>query len=220
MLSAAVLVPCALVCAWLGGAAFLALLALAAIGTSVEWLGMVRAAIDPMLDGRGFVALVAGLAYLAVAALSLAWLRADPDVGRLDLLYLLALVWATDIGAYGAGRLIGGPRLAPRISPGKTVSGALGGLLAAVLVGVVAAAAVDAPASLGRAALVSAGLGIVAQAGDLLESYAKRRCGVKDSGWLIPGHGGLLDRLDALLATAPAAALLALTGSRGVVLWG
>ncbi len=131
-------------------------------------------------------------------------------------------MWASDIGAYVAGRAIGGPRLAPRISPGKTVSGALGGLLAAVLVGIVAALSLAAshPAALWRAGLLAGLLGVVAQAGDLGESYVKRHFGVKDSGRLIPGHGGLLDRLDALLAVALAASLLALIEGRGVVLWG
>jgi phosphatidate cytidylyltransferase len=113
------------------------------------------------------------------------------------------------------GRLVGGPKLAPAVSPGKTWSGACGGLVAAALVGVAAAKlAGGAP----RAALISAAaLGVVAQAGDLLESALKRHFGVKDSGHLIPGHGGLLDRLDAVLLAAPAAALL--SAIRGVELW-
>ena len=116
-----------------------------------------------------------------------------------------------------AGRPIGGPRLAPRISPGKTASGALGGLAAAVLVGDRRSACLR-PRSC-RAGALAGLLGMVAQAGDLAESYAKRHFGVKDSGRLIPGHGGLLDRLDALLAVALAAAMLALIDGRGVVLW-
>ncbi len=138
-------------------------------------------------------------------------------MGRTNLLFLLLLVWASDIGAYASGRAIGGPRLAPRISPGKTASGALGGLAAAVLVGV-AAATISSTAVI-RAGALAGLLGMVAQAGDLAESYAKRRFGVKDSGRLIPGHGGLLDRVDALLAVALAAAILALIDGRGVVLW-
>ena len=140
--------------------------------------------------------------------------------GRANLLFLLLLVWASDIGAYLVGRPIGGPRLAPRISPGKTWSGAVGGLLAAVLVGVVAALpTAPTPPLVARAACSPALLGVVAQAGDLAESCVKRHFGVKDSGRLIPGHGGLLDRLDALLAVALAASLLALMQGRGVVLW-
>jgi phosphatidate cytidylyltransferase len=211
VLSAAVLAPIALICIWVGSAAFGVLMLVGTVGLMVEWVGMVRV-------GRGTSAsLAAGAAYILLAAAGLVWLRADPMAGRANLLFLLVLVWASDIGAYTAGRAIGGALLAPRISPGKTVSGALGGLLAAVLVGV--AAALTTPASLWRAGMLAGLLGIVAQAGDLAESFAKRQFGVKDSGRLIPGHGGLLDRLDALLAVALAASLLALMQGRGVVLW-
>ena len=134
------------------------------------------------------------------------------------MLFLLLVVWAGDIGAYLVGRWIGGPRLAPRISPGKTWSGAVGGLVAAVAAGLLAAHSCRTPRSW-RAVVIAAVLGIVAQAGDLLESFVKRRLEVKDSGHLIPGHGGLFDRLDGVLAAAPVAALLALTLGRGVVLW-
>ncbi len=216
VLSAAVLAPLALICIWIGGIAFGLLVVAATVGLLAEWLGMVRA-------GQGTSAsLVAGAAYILLAAAGLAWLRIDPVVGRANMLFLLVLVWASDIGAYAAGRSIGGRRLAPQISPGKTVSGASGGLLAAVMVGVVAAVALAASPSVSiwRAGVLAGLLGIVAQAGDLGESYVKRRFGVKDSGRLIPGHGGLLDRLDALLAVALAASLLALMQGRGVVLWG
>ena len=125
----------------------------------------------------------------------------------------------SDIGAYLVGRWIGGPRLAPRISPGKTWSGAVGGLLAAVAAGLLAAHVLSDAAGLARVRWSPPLLGVVAQAGDLLESFVKRRLEVKDSGHLIPGHGGLFDRLDGVLAAAPAAALLALTLGRGVVLW-
>lgn len=212
VLSAAVLAPLALICIWFGGLAFAVLMVVATVGLLAEWVGMVRV-------GHGSAAsLVVGAVYILLAAAGLIWLRADPAAGRANLLFLLALVWASDIGAYTAGRAVGGPRLAPRISPGKTISGALGGLLAAALVGV--AAALPLSASPWRAGALAGGLGIIAQAGDLAESFVKRHFDVKDSGWLIPGHGGLLDRLDALLAVALAASLLALMEGRGVVLWG
>ena len=211
VLSAAVLAPIALICIWIGGLAFGVLVLAAAVGLLVEWAAMVRV-------GRGSAAsLAAGVVYILVAAAGLIWLRADPAAGRANLLFLLALVWASDIGAYAAGRAIGGPLLAPLISPGKTVAGALGGLLAAVLVGIAAALATS--AILWHAGVLAGLLGIVSQAGDLGESYVKRQFGVKDSGRLIPGHGGLLDRVDALLAVALAASLLALMEGRGVVLW-
>lgn len=185
-----------------GGAA-LALLGLAALLV----LGVTR---------RGRLAL--GLVYIGVAAVALLWLRDAEPGGRGNVLFLVLVVWGSDIGAYAVGRLVGGPRLAPAISPGKTWSGALGGLLAAAGVGWLAAAWLT--GATGVAALpVAAGLSVAAQLGDLLESALKRGFGVKDSGRLIPGHGGLLDRLDGMLTAAPAAALLALWLGRGVVLW-
>ncbi|MDR3536151.1 MAG: phosphatidate cytidylyltransferase [Acetobacteraceae bacterium] len=166
---------------------------------------------------RGWLA--AGVAYIAPAVLALLWLRADPVVGRINLLFVLLLIWATDVGAYLAGRLVGGPRLAPRVSPGKTWSGAVGGLVAAVGAAWATAASLHPPAAPLKLIILAVGLGVTAQAGDLLESLIKRYFGVKDSGHVIPGHGGLFDRLDALLAVAPLAAILALMAGRGVVLW-
>lgn len=162
---------------------------------------------------------VLGLPYVGAGAAALTWLRADDLVGREEVFFLLLLVWASDIGAYMAGRLIGGPRLAPAISPNKTWSGAIGGLCTAVGVALAICFMIQAPGSIVASVLMAAGLGIVAQAGDLFESAIKRQVGAKDSGHIIPGHGGLLDRLDALLAAAPVAALLALAAGRGVVLW-
>jgi phosphatidate cytidylyltransferase len=151
-----------------------------------------------------------GVAYVGLPCIALTWLRADPAAGQTNILLLILVVWATDIGAYLAGRRLGGAKLAPRISPGKTWSGAAGGLFAAIFVGFCVAP---------RAALVAAGLSIVAQAGDLLESGIKRHFGVKDSGWLIPGHGGLLDRLDGVLAASLLAAALAFGKGRGILIW-
>ena len=164
------------------------------------------------------LALALGVPYVGLAGIALIWLRGDGQAGRASVLFLVLLVWASDVGAYAAGRLIGGPRLAPAISPSKTWAGALGGLLAAALVGAVVATLLGA-ASPGGAVLVAVLLGIASQAGDLLESWAKRRFGVKESGRLIPGHGGMLDRLDGLLAAAPVAALLSLILGQGRLLW-
>ncbi len=163
-------------------------------------------------------ALGAGVVYVGLASVALVWLRGDGAAGRANVLFLVVVVWASDIGAYLAGRLLGGPKLAPAISPGKTWSGAAGGLIAAMLIGEAAGQAL-AVAAYGRAALIAGLLGMAAQGGDLLESAIKRRFGVKDSGHLIPGHGGLLDRLDGLLTAAPTAAALAMVLGRGVVLW-
>lgn len=171
-------------------------------------------------SGAAAARLAAGVPYFGLAGLALLWLRHDPLLGFRSVLFVVLIVWGSDIGAYMVGRLVGGKLLAPAISPGKTWSGAVGGLLAAVLAGLACAASFDAVGlPVGRTALVAAGLSVVSQAGDLLESWIKRRFGVKDSGRLIPGHGGLLDRLDGLLAAAPVAALLALAAGPGVVLW-
>jgi len=149
--------------------------------------------------------IVLGTLYIGAACLSLLWLRELPAQGRDLVFWLLAVVWATDIGAYFAGRGIGGPKLAPKISPNKTWAGLIGGALSAALVGVLAAGF-----HVGDAMLLVVGgmvLAVVAQGGDLLESWCKRRFGVKDSSHIIPGHGGILDRVDGLLAVLPIAFL-------------
>ena len=178
----------------------------------------------PSPDSRRPISLAAGAIYIGITCIALIWLRHDGLAGLPNILFLLLVVWASDVGAYLAGRLLGGPRLAPRISPGKTWAGAGGGLLAAVAMGYIVAMCF-ALSSGGvarlswRVALVAIVLGVAAQLGDLLESAIKRRFGVKDSGRLIPGHGGLFDRLDGFLTAGPLAALLALALGPGVVLW-
>jgi phosphatidate cytidylyltransferase len=122
-----------------------------------------------------------------------------PGSGRNTLLWLFAVVWASDSAAYLVGKTLGGPLLAARLSPGKTWSGAFGGLAGAALVGAATEKLLGIPL-LSAVLWASVVLSVVAQAGDLLESLAKRRFGVKDTSGLIPGHGGFLDRLDALLA--------------------
>ena len=162
-----------------------------------------------------------GVLYIGLPALSLLWLRNDGPNGIVLVLWLFFVVWATDTFAYFAGRAIGGPRLAPGISPSKTWAGLGGGMLGAAAVGGTFAAAVGGagPAAAALAAL----LAVVAQAGDLFESWLKRRVDVKDSGTLIPGHGGFLDRVDGLLFAAPAFAAIVLAsrvgggGAAGVV---
>lgn len=153
--------------------------------------------------------LAAGAVWVAVPCVLLLWLGRPENAGRIALLWLFAVVWATDIGAYEIGRRVGGPRLAPRWSPSKTWAGLVGGAACAVIVGWATARVVGSVSAL-PLVLASGGLAIVEQFGDLAESVAKRRFGVKDSSGLIPGHGGLLDRLDGLLAAIPAAALLTL----------
>ena len=166
----------------------------------------------------------AGVAYAGLAMLALLVIRNDYGFGLVGVVWILALVWATDIAAYGAGRLIGGPKIWPRVSPKKTWAGLIGGVAAAAATGyVIASQLAESPA--GLIALMSAGLAVVAQAGDFMESALKRRFGQKDSGTLIPGHGGLMDRVDGMLAVAVVAALIGIwregpdLAARGLLIW-
>lgn len=158
-----------------------------------------------------------GALYIGVPVLALVWLRGDGAFGRDVVLWLFAVVWATEIGAYACGRLIGGPRLTPRISPKKTWAGAVGGILAAVLVSAAAAevAAAEPKGLLLFAVLVSG----AAQGGDLLESAVKRHFGVKDMSRVIPGHGGVFDRVDGVLIAAPVTAALVWLAGGGIASW-
>ncbi len=240
--SALVLAPLAVFCVWWGGFAWAGLLLVALVGLGWEWgrlakvrpyalagaLALVWAAelAGGPLFGLASVGILwvcvglwlgrfagYGVPYAGVGGIALLWLRQHP-AGLADTIFLVMVVWGTDVGAYLAGRLIGGKKLAPRISPGKTWSGSIGGLLAGAVIGMVLAG------GLSVAAFAAGGLlSLCAQAGDLLESAIKRRLGVKDSGRTIPGHGGLFDRLDGFLAAAPVAALLALCVHGGVPLW-
>jgi phosphatidate cytidylyltransferase len=263
-LSAALLVPAAILCIWLGAEAWTALMAAAVALLAWEWVRLcgfstkrlpglavpvlvLAAGVLALGDawgwalallGLGFVGLWAvaepprfrqavpgfwlafGVPYIGCAGLGLIALRGDATAGLVNVLFLFLVVWSSDIGAYLAGRRFGGPKLAPAVSPNKTWSGAAGGLVAAMAVGVLAASLLEpAAVPLLRVALVAATLGLLAQVGDLFESWIKRRFHVKDSSSLIPGHGGLLDRLDGVLSAAPAAALLGVALGPGEALW-
>ena len=141
----------------------------------------------------------AGLLYAVIPAIALVFLREQPGQGLMLALWTLVIVWATDIGAYFAGRAIGGPKLAPALSPNKTWAGLVGGMAAALLAGAGIASAGNLPLFCW---IAGAPLAIAAQMGDLFESWLKRRSGVKDSGKLLPGHGGVLDRLDGVVPVA------------------
>jgi phosphatidate cytidylyltransferase len=147
-----------------------------------------------------------GIAYVALPALALLLLRGQEN-GLLLALWALATVWVTDIGAYAAGRSIGGPKLAPSVSPNKTWAGLIGGVVAALVLGLLLWHYAGLRLQLAFASPI---LAVIAQIGDLYESWLKRQAGVKDSGKLLPGHGGVLDRLDGLVPVAPAAAGLIL----------
>lgn len=159
-----------------------------------------------------------GFPYIFLACLGIAWLRDLPVLGLETVLWLIVVVVATDTAAYFTGRSVGGPKLAPRISPKKTWSGLFGGIVAAGLGGGIAALAAGV-SSITEVAVLSGALAVVAQIGDLLISRAKRTFGVKDSGHLIPGHGGLLDRLDGFLAASLAVAVVSAVGGGSVMAW-
>ena len=173
----------------------------------VEWALMVLLPIAVVLAllgqfwGRCMVWPVWGLFWLGLPCLAFMWLRMG-DQGMLAVLWLFLSVWSCDTGAYFSGRSIGGPKLAPRISPNKTWAGLLGGILAAMVASVLLAL-ISGSGSTVLFAIQGALLALISQCGDLAESSIKRRFDVKDSGNLIPGHGGILDRVDGVLFAAP-----------------
>lgn len=162
--------------------------------------------------------LAAGAPVTILPCLAFLWLRFDLEDGRALSFWLLAAVWATDIGAYAAGRTFGGPKLWRRVSPNKTWSGLLGGVIAAALVGIVTSWLMAGDRALALA-LSGAAIAVISQGGDLAESAVKRRFGVKDAGNMIPGHGGLLDRVDGLLSAIPATALALWLIGGGLLPW-
>ncbi|KYK47298.1 phosphatidate cytidylyltransferase [Bradyrhizobium liaoningense] len=185
--------------------------------------GFIGGAIVTLIAWRKFVWAATGFAYASAALLASILLRQDLVNGFAALMFVLLVVWATDIGGYFAGRSIGGPKLWPRVSPKKTWSGALGGFAASLAV-----AAGFAACGIGKVIpllLVGAVLSVVSQLGDLFESAVKRRFGVKDSSQLIPGHGGLMDRLDGFVAAILAAWIIGFlrhgvhSAGSGLVVW-
>lgn len=181
----------------------LAMLSPLAAGPGFLALGLILAAFFFLAIVTRNGALGAGAIYVGLPVLALLYLRGHGD-GLLLAFWAMALVWACDIGAYFAGRAIGGPKLMPEVSPNKTWAGLIGGIIAATGFAL-ALTHWGLPLML---ALTTPLLAVLAQAGDLYESQLKRRAGVKDSGTLLPGHGGVLDRMDGLVPVAPVAALL------------
>lgn len=167
------------------------------------------AAIGALRGSKRYAWAALGAAYFLAPSVALIWLRETADNGRGFLILLFAIVWAADTGGYVAGRLVGGPKLSPSISPAKTWAGAAGGLLMGGF-----AAAIGAPILFGEASnaghiAMGAGLGLASIVGDMAESAVKRRFGIKDMSGFIPGHGGVLDRLDGMIfATATVTAAL------------
>ena len=196
------MIAVALAAAYVGGYSFAVLAAAAATAVFYEWTRIVR--------GWGPAWYVGGFLYALAAAVSLLWIRDRASDGLALVLWIFLIVWGTDIGAYFTGRRIGGPKLAPAISPGKTWAGFYGGVVAATLIG----GAWAAFAGLHPLVLLLAPLfAVAAQGGDLFESWMKRRAGLKDSGRWLPGHGGVFDRLDGLLPVAILTALSVVAGA-------
>lgn len=200
-LTGALLIAAALLATITGGNLLAVLVAGVATLMFYEWTRIVR--------GWGAAWYVAGFFYALVPALALLWIRERDAHGIELLVWVFIVTWSTDIGAYFAGRSFGKRKLAPTISPNKTVEGLYGGVAAAAIVGGAWALATG----LGPALLVLAPiLAVAAQAGDLFESGLKRRAGVKDSGTWLPGHGGALDRLDGLVPVAVLTAAAQMAG--------
>ncbi|WP_367714802.1 phosphatidate cytidylyltransferase [Nitratireductor sp. GISD-1A_MAKvit] len=199
--------------AWAAAGALAASMILMLVGQPIAVLFPVLAgafavlAVHGWLTGAGAVG-AGGFAYAAAPTVALVLLRADDQPGLVAILFLFSVVWTTDIMAYFTGRALGGAKLAPSISPGKTWSGAMGGTVFAVLAGVAFVWHDSAVPGVTLMAVLSFVLAVVSQLGDLFESALKRRRGVKDSGSLIPGHGGVMDRVDGLLAAAAVLYLL------------
>lgn len=199
--SGVILVAVALAAVIQGGYTFAVLAAAAATAVFYEWTRIVR--------GWGAAWYLSGFAYALLSAVSLLWVRDRADNGIGLVLWVFILVWSVDIGAYFAGRAIGGPKLAPAVSPNKTWAGFYGGIVAAALLsGAWALFSGLSPVLLLLAPLFA----VASQGGDLFESWMKRRAGLKDSGRWLPGHGGVFDRLDGLLPVAILTALAVLLG--------
>lgn len=210
-------------------AACLAAVGLVAAGLPLYALMMVAGgAVVAYVVGRAGARAHAGTAalgalYVGLPAVAFLWLRDGVPDGRLTVLWMVLMVVATDIGAFAIGRAIGGPRLAPRVSPKKTWAGLAGGVAFAALAGILFSAALGGRtmAGLGTWGLAACSglLAIIAQIGDLLESHAKRRFGVKDMSGIIPGHGGVFDRVDGHLAAAVAVGVAGLFAQGDVFRW-
>lgn len=207
--SAVVMVAVAGTALWLGGLVWALFVIAVAMGLYWEWWGLVRL-FAPGIGARA-VWMVGGFIYIGLAAFVLLVLRVVPlSSAPVLLLALMLAVIGTDIGAYFAGRAIGGPKIAPSISPSKTWAGLGGGMIGASLAIIAATYPSEGFSDVDWKLLAGPLLAVIAQAGDFFESWMKRRAGVKDSSSLIPGHGGLFDRVDGLLAVLFALAIFAI----------
>ena len=207
--SASLMAVVSVAAAYFGSPYFDVLVAVGALILAWEW--------NRLCGGRP-VWLAVGLVYIGLPCWALLYLRAEPAAGMHTILWLFAVVWAADTGAYVVGRAVGGPKMSPIISPKKTWSGLIGGIAAAALVGAVVSILLEKHGIVVFSAW-SAFIGAVSQGGDVVESWVKRHFGVKDTSALIPGHGGLFDRVDGLLAAAAVVAGLDVIGKGGILSW-
>jgi phosphatidate cytidylyltransferase len=210
-----------------GGASLALAVALVATGhllAAVIVLAISTLGVAALAPAKWRTWIAAGVPYAGALGVAPVALRSDSEDGFLAVIFLFGIVWTTDVVAYFSGRAIGGPKLMAQVSPKKTWSGAIGGTLAAVIVAFVLAK-VMALSGLFAIAMLAVVLSICAQGGDLFESFLKRRFGAKDSGHLIPGHGGLMDRLDGFITASVVAALIGLlrggfeAPGRGLLVW-
>jgi phosphatidate cytidylyltransferase len=214
IVSALVLAPVAIAAAYFGGWPFALLWLAASLAVLWEWTKLV--------DGHAWK--IAGVFYAGVLLLAPLALRHDNELGYLVIIFLFAIVWTTDIAGYFAGRAFGGPKLMPAVSPKKTWSGAIAGTLGAMIVAVVLTSYFGSFNRIAIAVLAFL-LSVASQLGDLLESWVKRKFGAKDASQLIPGHGGVMDRLDGFWAAAMLACLIGLlrggfdAPARGLLEW-
>ncbi len=212
--SAVVMAPLAIAAAYFGGWPFALFWAAASLAVLWEWTTLVN----------GLVWIAAGVGYAGIMFAAPVILRSDAELGMPAIMLLFTIVWTTDVLGYFAGRAFGGPKLWPAVSPKKTWSGALAGTLGAIIVTVVSARWLGVLHSV-AVATIALGLSVVAQLGDLLESAIKRKFSAKDASHLIPGHGGVMDRLDGFWAAALLGCLIGLARggleapARGLLLW-
>jgi phosphatidate cytidylyltransferase len=209
-LSAVALGIVAFICVWSGGMIYTSLIVLAALLMKKEWDGLVP---DPSTRSR-----ITGYVYVILPCASLLWMRALPgETGIAVTVALIAVISATDIGAYFVGRRFGKHKLAPVMSPNKTWEGLGGGFFSAIFVALLVSSYVPLPHSFVGTVWTGGLIALLAQGGDLYESSLKRKAGVKDSGAILPGHGGLLDRFDGYMFAAPVFALLVHCALKAVI---
>jgi phosphatidate cytidylyltransferase len=208
--SACALIPPVIAAIYFGSPYFEVLITLSAFILLWEWYRL--------CDGKTLWVLF-GIIYISVPCYFLTQLRIDLDLGKQTVLWIFVLVWSADTGAFVTGRVIGGPKLAPSISPNKTWSGLSGGIFAAGIVGFFSTLILG-HQNMVSLTLLSALLGLISQGGDLFESWIKRHFNKKDTGTLIPGHGGLFDRVDGLLTTSAVAATLSFYIKESPLTWG